>query len=140
MAGIEIRAGCPEDLDAIARIQAAAPEASQWNPADYLAYDFAVALSDGRVAGFLVSRRVADAEIEILNLAVDPACRRQGIGRRLLDRIRLQRGTTTFLEVRESNSGARAFYETLGFQVVTLRPAYYPNSCEGAIVMKFHSC
>ncbi len=140
MAGVTIRTGGEEDLDAVARIQAASPQASQWNAACYPGYDFAVAVAGGRVAGFVVSRRVAEDEIEILNLAVDAAFRRQGIGRRLVDKIRLQRGTTTFLEVRESNSEARAFYERLGFQVVTLRPAYYTNSYEGAIVMKFHSC
>jgi ribosomal-protein-alanine N-acetyltransferase len=83
---------------------------------------------------------VADDETEILNLAVDPAFRRRGIGRLLVDSIRLQAGGTVYLEVRESNQGARKFYERLGFQVVTLRPLYYPDSLEAAIVMKFHSC
>jgi ribosomal-protein-alanine N-acetyltransferase len=140
VARLTIRRGDAGDLAVVARIQESSPEASQWEPRDYLAHDFAVAVCDDRVAGFAVARRVANAESEILNLAVDPAFRRRGIGRMLVDEIRLRHPGDIFLEVRESNQAARGFYERLGFQMVTVRPGYYERSREGAIVMKFHSC
>lgn len=135
-----LRRGGPEDLEAVARIQASSPGASQWNPADYLVHDFMVAVCEDRVAGFVVARRVGEGESEVLNLAVEPAWRRLGIGRRLLDEIKLQHTGTLFLEVRESNQTAREFYKSLGFQAISLRPGYYHSPLEGAIVMKFHSC
>ena len=50
------------DLAAIAAIQAASPEAAQWNPADYLKHDCRVADVNSCVAGFLVTRQVAPGE------------------------------------------------------------------------------
>jgi ribosomal-protein-alanine N-acetyltransferase len=140
VARVTVRPGVAADLEAVARIQAASPEAARWNPADYLRCDFLVALDDDRVTGFLVARRVAEGESEILNLAVDPAWRRRGIGRRLTDEIRLQHLGDVFLEVRESNAKARSFYKSMGFQEVIVRPGYYDDPLESAIVMKFHSC
>ncbi len=137
---MSVRRGSEEDLAAVAGIQAASPEAAQWNPRDYLQYDFAVALCEDRVAGFIVARQLAEGESEILNLAVDPAWRRCGIGRQLVAEIRLRHPGMLFLEVRESNLEARRFYESIQFQLVNIRPQYYDNPREGAIVMKFHSC
>jgi ribosomal protein S18 acetylase RimI-like enzyme len=133
-----VRAATEEDLSAIADIQASAPEASQWNPLDYLAYECRVAERDGLVLGFLVVRAVAEREWEILNLAVAPWVRRQGIGRQLLGDI-LERAGEVFLEVREASDSARLFYEALGFKVVTKRLQYYSNPPDAAIVMKLHS-
>jgi ribosomal-protein-alanine N-acetyltransferase len=47
---------------------------------------------------------------------------------------------SVFLEVRESNLGARAFYKALSFQEVNIRQDYYDQPSESAIVMVFHSC
>jgi len=134
-----IRPASEQDLPAIAQIQSASPEASQWNPQDYLALDCQVAIEDGAVAGFIVLRPVADKEWEILNLAVGPDHRRRGFARRLLSAALAHRIGEFFLEVRESNLPARALYESLGFKVVTKRLRYYPDSGEAAIVMKIHS-
>ena len=135
-----MRPGGAGDLEAVARIQEASPEAARWDPSDYLAYDLLVAVCQDRVTGFVVARRVAVGESEILNLAVDPVWRRRGVARRLVDEIRWQYPGTQFLEVRESNSGARKFYKSMGFQEVIVRPRYYEDPLESAIVMKFHSC
>ena len=135
----EIRPATPSDLDAIVAIQNAASEASQWQPADYLQHDCFVALEAGRPLGFVLSRQTAPGEREILNLAVIPAERRRGIARRLLE-SELSRGRNTwFLEVRESNVAALGLYQSLGFQQVGLREAYYHNPSESGIVMKFIS-
>ena len=134
-----LRRGCEADLAAVARIQAASPEAAQWEVRDYLSYDFLVAVSGERVAGFAVARRLTEGESELLNLAVDPEFRRRGIGRRLVAALRSSHTGTLWLEVRESNEGGRNFYKTLGFCEAGERLEYYRDSREGAIVMKFHS-
>jgi ribosomal-protein-alanine acetyltransferase len=133
-----IRAATEEDLPAILQIQESAPEAAQWDPRDYLAYECLVAQREAAVVGFLVAR-AAGPESEILNLAVAPAFRRQGIGRQLLSDLRARHPGDLFLEVRESNEPARRFYERLGFAMVTKRWQYYDNPPETAIVMKLHS-
>jgi ribosomal-protein-alanine N-acetyltransferase len=136
---IELRPGGPDDLASIAQIQAASPEASQWDVREYLKYDFLVAVCDGPVAGFVVARRVAEDESELLNLAVDPAFRRRGVGRRLVAALASGHAGVLWLEVRESNVGARKLYKSLGFLEAGRRPGYYPDSGEGAIVMNVHS-
>jgi [ribosomal protein S18]-alanine N-acetyltransferase len=141
MDGIEvnIRPATPDDLPAIAAIQAASPQASHWDPGGYLNNDCAVAVEQGRVTGFRVSRRVAPDEREILNVAVDPSHRRKGIARALLA-DELKRGPGRwFLEVRASNAAALRLYETAGFERCGLRPGYYREPAEEAIVMRFFS-
>src|ERR1035438_6793313 len=58
---MDLRSGSGDDLASIAQIQAASPEASQWDVPEYLKYDLLVAVCAGRVAGFAVARRVAPA-------------------------------------------------------------------------------
>ena len=134
------RPGGPEDLAAVAAIQSAAPEAAHWNAADYLEHLFWVAVDGSVLAGFLVMRRVAPDEIEVLNLAVARSFRRKGIGQGLLQAALDGFSGDVFLEVRASNEGARRFYENVGFKTLNVREKYYENPVESAIVMKFHSC
>ena len=135
-----IRRGGPRDLAQVGVIQAASPEAAQWNAVDYLQYDFRVSIRGIRVAGFLVSRAVAEGETELLNLAVAPEFRRQGVARKLVESLLAESPGVVYLEVRESNRGARTFYNYMGFQDVSSRSGYYQAPSEAAIVMKFHSC
>jgi ribosomal-protein-alanine N-acetyltransferase len=137
---LQIRPAEPADLDAIAAIQAASPEAALWPPAEYLQYDARVAVRARRVAGFLVTRRTAEGEAEVLNLAVAPEFRGRGVGRALMGAFLDGFRGDVFLEVRCTNSSARGFYKSLGFQELTLRKDYYGTPPEAAIVMKFHSC
>ena len=134
-----VRAATADDLAAIAAIQEASPEASQWDPARYLDYECSVASSGGRVLGFLVVRQVAADEREILNLAVDPAVRRRGVARKLLEDELRRAKTHWFLEVRVSNSSALMLYESAGFREAGRRESYYRNPAESGIVMKFDS-
>ncbi len=134
-----LRRGTHEDLGAVAAIQAASPEAAQWNPADYLAYDFVVAVRGKEVAGYAVAQRLTEGETELLDLAVHPCFRRRGVGRRLLEEITSRYKGDLWLEVRESNVVARNFYKSLGFTESRRRPGYYRDSSECAIVMNFHS-
>jgi ribosomal-protein-alanine N-acetyltransferase len=134
-----IRRGEVADLPQIDAIQAASPEAARWAVADYLDHDLLVALSGNQVVGFLASRMVAADECEILTLAVAPEFRRQGVGRAMMAALTGNSSVTVFLEVRESNTIARNFYNSIGFQEVTMRQKYYQSPSECAIVMKFHS-
>ena len=97
-----------------------------------------VAEADGRLAGYIFGRVLAD-EGEVLNLAVRLDERERGLGRRLLEAeldIFRERGVATvYLEVRTSNAAGRAFYERLGFREVGRRRAYYDKPREDAIVL-----
>lgn len=134
-----VRAATADDLAAIAAIQEASPEASQWDPASYLDYECWVVASGERVVGFLVVRQIAPDEREILNLAVDPAERRRGVARTLLESELRRAKTRWFLEVRVSNSSAIGLYEGAGFRMTGRRESYYSNPAEPGIVMKFDS-
>jgi ribosomal-protein-alanine acetyltransferase len=92
----------------------------------------------GKASGFIIGRQVAD-EAEILNLAVCAPYRRKGEGTALLERIVAQLKEAGvrrfFLEVRESNRGAIAFYEGLGFRPAGRREGYYEGPSEAALVL-----
>ncbi len=81
-------------------------------------------------------------EMEILNVAVIEAERRQGIGRRLLGLV-LQAGVKmgmqkATLEVRESNFPAIRLYRSLGFKTCGSRRRYYPDTGEDALVLALY--
>lgn len=78
-------------------------------------------------------------ECHITNFAVAPAHRRKGVADVLLGRILedakgrgLLRAT---LEVRLGNAAAIALYEKWGFTAAAMRPRYYPDNSEDALVM-----
>src|SRR5579871_2772075 len=135
-----VRRGEVADLPEIRAIQAASPSAAQWDVTDYLRYELFVSVHGTRITGFLVTRTLSPGECEILNLAVAAEFRRQGFARHLLSVLLETFTGSIFLEVRSSNTVARLFYKSMGFQEVTTRPEYYQNPLEPAIVMKFHSC
>jgi [ribosomal protein S18]-alanine N-acetyltransferase len=79
------------------------------------------------------------AEAEIHTIGVDPAHRRRGIGRELLQGLLAVAdgaGATVFLEVRTDNDAARALYEAEGFTLVGLRKRYYSPSGADAHTMR----
>jgi [ribosomal protein S18]-alanine N-acetyltransferase len=137
---LEIRPASPADLPEIARIQTASPEAARWKPESYLGYDCLVATLGGHVTGFLVARRTAPGEMEILNLAVEPEARRSGVATALMREALAHHRGEVFLEVRQSNEGARALYRSLGFQDAGIRQRYYVDPPEDGIVMRLQSC
>jgi [ribosomal protein S18]-alanine N-acetyltransferase len=91
-----------------------------------------------RIVGFIIFWLVHD-EVHILNVATDPAQRRQGIARVLLTecvaRGRACQARLATLEVRRSNLAAIKLYEDFGFKSVGVRPNYYADEGEDAIVM-----
>ena len=78
-------------------------------------------------------------EAHITTFAVDPDWRRQGIGERLLlallDIANDRNAHEATLEVRLSNLAARRLYEKYGFRPVGLRPRYYSDDNEDALIM-----
>ncbi len=136
---VKICAATQADLTAIREIQRVSAGASQWTPESYLDHDCVVAVVKDRVVGFLVTRATAADEREILNVAVDPAARRAGIGRILMETVLAGYRGAWFLEVRESNEAAITLYKTLGFAAAGRRENYYHDPCEAAIVMRVFS-
>jgi ribosomal-protein-alanine N-acetyltransferase len=100
---------------------------------------FRVARFAGRVAGYVVGWFVGDYG-EVANLAVAPEMRRQGIASLLLDQAiadATRSGVAAiYLEVRDSNSGARSLYSSRGFAEVGRRRQYYRRPVEDAIVLR----
>lgn len=90
------------------------------------------------LAGYLIGREVAGTG-EVLNLAVAPDYRRQGVARALLRAglalLKKRHVDEVFLEVRESNRSAQALYLSSGFKPVGQRAAYYRNPKEDALVL-----
>lgn len=132
-----LRAGTPADLARVRQIQAAALPSSRWDAEQYLRHEFLVACYDGAIAGFIVARKTAPDEREILNIAVLGEYRGLGIGEALLRELVFSGETgDVFLEVRESNHGARRLYERVGFEEVGRRPGYYEDPPETAVIMR----
>jgi ribosomal-protein-alanine N-acetyltransferase len=91
-----------------------------------------------KVLGFVIFWLVHD-EIHILNLATHPRVRRMGIGRILMTEV-LEQGrrsgaTLATLEVRRSNLAALGLYRGLSFRAIGVRPNYYVDEGEDAVVM-----
>ncbi len=97
-----------------------------------------VAEADGRVAAMLVLWLIVD-EAHIATIATHPDFRRQGIGERLLiealEAARTEGAGRAFLEVRAGNLGAQALYQKYGFVVDGVRPRYYKDNNEDAVLM-----
>ena len=81
-----------------------------------------------RLAGYC-GGWVVDGQVQILKIATDPTYRRRGIARELIGLVasdaRDLGATEMTLEVRLSNEGAQAFYETLGLARIGVHPHYY---------------
>lgn len=135
-----IRPANREDLRALEAIEKQSPGSAGWAAEAYLNYDCRVAEQGGRVVAFLVVQRVAPDEAEILNVAVDPAARRQGWARRLIGEFLSEFDGTCWLEVRESNAAARSLYDSIGFRVAGARTGYYASPSESAVVMSIQTC
>lgn len=98
-----------------------------------------VAMEGERVVGYVGSQTVL-GETDMMNLAVDPDFRKQGIGERLvaklIDLLRVKQAYCLTLEVRTSNTPAISLYEKLGFSQVGRRPNYYHHPKEDALIMR----
>ncbi|MBU1027042.1 MAG: ribosomal protein S18-alanine N-acetyltransferase [Candidatus Margulisbacteria bacterium] len=93
-----------------------------------------IARVDDKVVGYIGVEDIA-GEKHIINMAVQPDFRRQGIARKLVEEV-LNSKDVFFLEVRVSNFIAQELYSKYGFKGVGLRKSYYQDNSEDAIIMR----
>lgn len=89
--------------------------------------------NNNRIVGYIGVEKILD-EVHIINMAVHPAYRGKGIGKRLMQHV-LNDEEVFFLEVRVSNETAKNIYEHFGFNVINVRKSYYADG-EDAYVMR----
>ena len=143
-----IRPATPDDLPAILALERACPTAAHWSETEYrLVFDpgatprLLLVAQESGMAGFIVAR-TPGPEWEIENVAVRPEARGRGIGAALVSAVigeaELHHAESIFLEVRASNTAARALYSRSAFAEVGCRRGYYSHPEEDAVLYRFH--
>jgi ribosomal-protein-alanine N-acetyltransferase len=93
-----------------------------------------------KVVGFMIYE-LHKAKLHILNFAVHPAWRRQGVGAqmvaKLISKLSSHRRTRITLEVRETNLPAQLFFSRQNFKAVKVLRGYYEDSGEDAFLMQY---
>jgi len=132
------------DLDAVSDIEERI-YAFPWslgNFADSLTAGYVCTVMEcaGAIVGYSILTAAA-GEAHLLNLSIDMPWQRRGLGRALLlhqmDLARSHDARIVLLEVRPTNTAARALYERTGFETIASRRGYYPaeKGREDALVM-----
>jgi ribosomal-protein-alanine N-acetyltransferase len=142
--GVRLRTAQPGDTMAIAALE----EKIFSDPWSAASFDgmvinprvrFVVAEDEGAVVGYSVLM-YAFPDADLANLAVAPAARGKGIGRRLVENVVDDARTAgieeIYLEVRDSNARAIALYESAGFRACGRRRRYYRDPVEDARVLR----
>lgn len=98
-----------------------------------------VAVDEDVLVGYIGSQSVM-GEADMMNVAVNPEYRRQGIAERLvlslIDQLDANGVSSLTLEVRASNEVAIALYDKLSFTQVGRRPNYYSKPKEDALILR----
>lgn len=136
---LTVRRATQSDSAAISRIQLACPEAAQWPVGDYSNFSVLLASTSDGPAGFCAWRQLGPDEAELLNLAVEPSARRQGVAGALLQHLCQAATGDIFLEVAATNAPAIGLYSRFGWIPVSVRKGYYNNGRINAVVMKKRS-
>jgi ribosomal-protein-alanine N-acetyltransferase len=139
------RLATEQDLDAVAELEARC-FTNPWTR-DMLARELAqsdvaqvfVLRAPGNViVGFCSCWIILD-ELHVNTMAVDTPYRRQGLGTQLMTAVMQEAARCgamrATLEVRASNVAARKLYEALGFVVTAIRPQYYAQPEDDALIM-----
>ena len=95
---------------------------------------FLVAVEDGRAVGYMGLQIFSD-EGYVTNVAVLPQYRQRGIAAMLINEQMKNQMAFITLEVRQSNTPAINLYTKMGFENVGIRPNFYSNPTENAIIM-----
>ena len=94
---------------------------------------------EGAIEGYAIFH-CSYEDCELYSIAVRPDRRRRGVGRTLMEAVfreaRARGAERVLLEVRRSNGGARALYDSMGFRVLGERKDYYDAPREDAIIME----
>ena len=155
---MKVRAALPADIPAMLELESEAPTAAHWTKENYrdlfsspritLVLEDTIlevnALEDefesgSKLLGFIVARDLGE-ELEIENVVVAAKARRRGLGNRLMgeliDLAKARGAKHMLLEVRESNTVARRFYERRAFLPCGRRERYYDHPEEAAILYR----
>ena len=142
-AGTVLRPAVPDDVPALAGLEAALFGVDAWDERALLAEvegpgrTFLVAADDDGPLGYVVGIEVADIA-DLARIGVDPGRRRTGLGSRLL--AALVDATTgadrMLLEVSALNAGAISFYERHGFTRIDVRPRYYADGSDAVVMLR----
>ncbi|MFQ5817136.1 MAG: GNAT family N-acetyltransferase [Terriglobia bacterium] len=116
---MSIRPATANDIETVLRVQEASPGAARWRRNDY---ERLVGESErvfrvtqaGSIVGFLAARLLREA----------------------LSEVRNQSARSAWLEVRDSNQRARAFYRSFGFRETHRQARFYQNPEEDAVVCR----
>ena len=136
------------DIGPIMAIASTLKDAPHWPQSDYVAaldpsstpHRIAVVAANaaGDVAGFAIAS-LLPPQAELETIAVQAEAQRQGIGTKLLshliDELKAAAVSEILLEVRASNHTGNAFYRVHGFRQTGLRPRYYAEPEDDAILM-----
>lgn len=95
---------------------------------------FIVASLNGRAVGYM-GLQIFSGEGYVTNVAVLPEYRRRGIAETLIAAQMKNDMRFITLEVRKSNAAAIALYEKSGFENVGIRPKFYTDPTEDAVIM-----
>jgi ribosomal-protein-alanine N-acetyltransferase len=156
--GVEIRRMAVGDLDHVLTLAESLPQGPHWPRSAYLnainsqfelestPHRIALVvgaswadLQPGSILGFVVTS-VLPPQAELETIAVAPKSQRHGLGKLLFRAVAAELKAAgvseLLLEVRASNRPALAFYRTLGFAETGLRPSYYADPIEDAILMR----
>lgn len=100
-----------------------------------------VARSGEMIRGYLDFWHV-DSEMHVINIAVGPEARQQGVGHALMSYLvdygRSHEASRIFLDVRESNQAAIELYKKHDFEQIDVRKGYYQDNEEDALVMQLN--
>jgi [ribosomal protein S18]-alanine N-acetyltransferase len=147
---VQIRHMTAADVTRVLEIAASLPESPHWPKSAYLdalnpestpRRIALVAAGPEQVEGFTVAS-LLPPQAELESIAVAAGSQRRGLGRVLFDALLNELRTVGVLEitleVRASNHAALAFYRCAGFSKMGLRPAYYADPVEDAVLMRLH--
>ncbi len=142
---VQIRWLIRRDMAEVLRIEQSS-FGSPWNDEDFLCClrqrncIGMVAEHEHRILGFMIYE-LHKSRLHILNFAVAPEVRKQGIGAqmvlRLVDKLSQQRRSEILLEVRESNLEAQLFFKKQGFKAVCVLRRHFDDTEEDAYIMQF---
>lgn len=140
---LTFRLMAPEDADAVEVVETACfaipwSRESFWKAAGDSNTCYLLVLDGERVIGY-AGCWISFEEGQITNVAVLPEYRGKGVGTKLMGeiiRLLLARGLTALtLEVRPSNTPARALYARYGFREAGVRKGYYQDNGEDALIL-----
>jgi tRNA threonylcarbamoyladenosine biosynthesis protein TsaB len=147
--GVQIRRMMAADLDRVLAIAENLPQAPHWPQSAYLhainpeSTPRRIALvaagpQPGSILGFAIANFLPP-QAELETIAVAPEKQRLGLGERIFQALAAELKAAgvgeLLLEVHASNRPAQAFYRALGFVKTGLRPGYYADPIEDAVLM-----